>query len=223
MIAPLWSMRRTGIILTPNEESSYQAAWRHVGCVLSPLPIFFLTPHRFYLGIDPSLLIRCYGSSFATAETSFASLAFDAFPEEVPLDPYATPTYGILQAVSSRPPRSSKVGYHCEYSRRLLGPRLADQLAIPRGTARERIGVEFDVWSSWLMIAFGRKWREGWEKERVALFSQIIELLVVWQLGERRTNFAWREESKRADKFGKDEGEEPVRCASPFLHRARGG
>ena len=211
MIAPLWSMRRTGIVLSPHEESSYQAAWRHVGSVPSPFTTASLTPHSFYLGIDPTLLIRCYGSTFPIAETSFASLAFDAFPSSVPTDPYATPTYGILQAVSSRPPRSSQIGYHCEYSRRLLGPRLAEQLAIPRGSTRERLGVEVDVWSSWAMIAFGRRWRKGWERDRVKLFSQVIELLVVWQLGERRTNFVWREEGKRADKLGKDEGEEPVR------------
>lgn len=34
MIAPLWSMKRTGIHLTPREIASYQAAWRHIGFVL---------------------------------------------------------------------------------------------------------------------------------------------------------------------------------------------
>ena len=31
MIAPLWSAKRTGITLSPQECSAYQAAWRHVG------------------------------------------------------------------------------------------------------------------------------------------------------------------------------------------------
>lgn len=35
MIAPLWSLRRTGIALSPQEILSYQVAWRHIGCVQS--------------------------------------------------------------------------------------------------------------------------------------------------------------------------------------------
>lgn len=31
MIAPIWSLRRSGIHLSPFELASYQAAWRHVG------------------------------------------------------------------------------------------------------------------------------------------------------------------------------------------------
>jgi len=31
MIAPMWSLRRMGIKVTPREEAAYQVAWRHVG------------------------------------------------------------------------------------------------------------------------------------------------------------------------------------------------
>lgn len=31
MIAPLWSLRRTGIELSPQEMASFQVAWRHIG------------------------------------------------------------------------------------------------------------------------------------------------------------------------------------------------
>lgn len=31
MIAPTWSMRRSGVTMSPFEAASYQAAWRHIG------------------------------------------------------------------------------------------------------------------------------------------------------------------------------------------------
>lgn len=158
MIAPIWSLKRTGINLTPQELASYQTAWRHVG---------------YYLGIDSDLLAQYYGRSFAAAESNFAFLAFDLFPSEVPLDGYKTSTYAILSAVANRPPRPSTVGYHCEYSRTLLGDRLADQLALPRGTWRDKRAVMVDCVTSWIMVHFGRYYRRGWEFERQSLFSDV--------------------------------------------------
>jgi hypothetical protein len=172
------------------------------------------------LGCGPELLERCYGQDFATAEVAFASLAFDAFPETKPVDGLLTPTYRILSAVSNRPPRASTVGYHCEYSRTLLGGALADQLGIPRGTAREQRKVSIDMWSGYILTEFGRRWRKGWEAERMELFRELIYLLTVWQLGERRTTFAWRSDERRDQKLGEDEGEEPV---STHCRRSIGG
>lgn len=63
------------------------------------------------------------------------------------------------------------------------------------------------------MIYFGRVYgqygRGDWEFERQLLFSEIMELLVIWQLGSRRTLFAWREEQLHDLKFSELEGEEP--------------
>lgn len=183
MIAPLWSMRRSGIHLTPFEMSSYQAAWRHVG---------------YYLGCDPKFLNQFYGSSFALAESAFAALAFDAFPEEIPVDGYNTPTYKILLAVSERPPRAQSVEHHLQYSRRLLGTQLADQLALPRASFRHRFSVELDLWLGWSFVTFGRWWiRPGWDVDRIEWFKDVLPLLVLWNLGERRTTFAWRPEDRR--------------------------
>ncbi|KAJ3005313.1 hypothetical protein HKX48_000758, partial [Thoreauomyces humboldtii] len=193
MIAPLWAMRRCGIHVTAHEASSYQAAWRHVG---------------YYLGIDSDLLERCYGRSFATAETTFAALSFENFPSTPPCDGFTTPTYRILSAVADRHPRFTPVGFHCEYSRLVLGSRLADGLALPRGTLRERGAVWMDVAIGWCLVHFGHVWRAGWEMERQRLFASIVEMLVVAQLGERRSVFAWREEAVWADVLTKDEGED---------------
>ena len=70
--------------------------------------------------------------------------------------------------------------------------------------------MEFDIFSSWVLITFGRCWRQGWEHERQQLFARVVELLVVWQLGERRTLFAWRDEERRGESLTKSEGEDPV-------------
>lgn len=86
MIAPLWSLRRLGIQVTAREASSYQAVWKHVG---------------FYLGMQEDLLEKFYGGSHDLAEESFACLAFDAFPDEIPIDGFNTPTYQILNAGQS--------------------------------------------------------------------------------------------------------------------------
>lgn len=83
MIAPLWSLKRLGFKLSAREASSFQAVWKHVG---------------FYLGIEPDLLEKFYGQSHDLAEESFACLGFDAFPDEIPVDGYNTPTFQILNA-----------------------------------------------------------------------------------------------------------------------------
>ncbi|KAM0788584.1 hypothetical protein ACM66B_001706 [Microbotryomycetes sp. NB124-2] len=196
MIAPLWSLKRSGITLTDFELTSYQTAWRYVG---------------YYLGIDAHLLNEFYGTTYQDAESAFASLAFDAFPEESSaLDPLSTPTYKILSAVSERPPRKQSIGHHLQYSRRLLGTGLADQLSIPRRASwRDKLSVEFDLICSWTFVQFGRTWiRKGWDIDRQLLVKRVIPLLVMWNLGERRTVFAWREETRRQDKLGQDEGED---------------
>lgn len=108
----------------------------------------------------------------------------------------------------------STIGYHFEYSRLLLGDGLANHLALPPGTASDRWRVWVDVTVGRVLVEFGRRWRKGWERERVSLTGDIIELLVVWGLGERRTVFSVREEKDWEEKLREGESESPV---SPFL------
>ncbi|BGP38756.1 hypothetical protein JCM10450v2_002710 [Rhodotorula kratochvilovae] len=202
MIAPMWSLRRIGNKVTEREEAAYQVCWRHIG---------------YYLGISPDLLTRFYGASFQTAETYFASLAFSIFPAgPPPADPLATPQYKILSAISHRPPHPQGILHHVELCRLLLGPSLADQLALPHGTARDRLMVDVETWTGWALLAFGEAYAriagargQQWEKRRQDWFRRVIELVVVYHLGERRTVFAWREGDKHAAKLEELEGEDP--------------
>lgn len=45
------------------------------------------------------------------------------------------------------------------------------------------------------------------------IHAQIMQVLIVWQLGRRRTLFAWRVEELRELKFSELEGEDPVRLS----------
>ncbi|SCV67773.1 BQ2448_5384 [Microbotryum intermedium] len=141
-IAPLWSLRRMGLYLTPFESSTSGS----------------------------SLPERINGRSFVTAETSFAWIAFPAFPSEVQAeDGYQTPAHRILSAVSGLPPTGRSVRRHRELSRMLLRTRLADQLALPRGPRRDWLTRRYESSLSAAFILFGRHWpRKGWEEERQA-------------------------------------------------------
>ncbi|BGP23550.1 transmembrane protein [Rhodotorula toruloides] len=205
MVAPIWSLRRIGIQVMPREEAAYQVCWRHIG---------------YYLGISPTLLLKLYGSTFQAAETYFASLAFSIFPSGAPpSDPHSTPQYKILSSIANRPPRPSTVQQHVELCRLFLGPSLADQLALPESTWRERLTIDVEMWTAWALLAFGQtyaktpllgEWRgKSWEVRRQKWFRWAIELVVVYGLGERRTVFAWREADRQKSKLEKDEGEEP--------------
>ncbi|GAA5965183.1 hypothetical protein JCM8115_005383 [Rhodotorula mucilaginosa] len=216
MIAPVWSLRRIGVRMTEREEAAYQVCWRHIG---------------YYLGIQPELLTRLYGGTFATAETFFASLAFGLFPAgPPPAEPFATPQYKILSAIAGRPPKPTRVEHHLELCRLLLGPSLADQLALPRGSLRDVLSVDLEIWTGWALLTFGAvysrvpglgRWRgRRWEAERRRWFQWVIELVVIWQLGERRSLFVWRDGEKHALKLDVAEGEEPGIEMGPHVGRA---
>jgi hypothetical protein len=178
--------------------------------------------HSFHLGISPSLLTRCYGSSFATAETYFASLAYSVYPTgPPPSDPFSTPQYKILSAVCARPPRGQPVEHHIALTRLCLGGKMADQLALPSSSWVDNLRVDVEVWSGWALLAFGHHYARlagsrgrEWEGRRQKWVRRVLELLVVWQLGERRTTFQWREADRHHAKLTEEEGEEPVRCLS---------
>lgn len=195
--------------MSHREKRAYQVAWRHVG---------------FYLGITPSLLTRYYGRTFETTESSFASLAYAIFPSgEPPADPYTTPQYKILSAVAARPPRGKRVEHHLELCRLCIGPSLAAQLAIPRGSWRDVWTVETERLMSWGLLMFGDAYSrfggargKRWESRRRDWFRWVVKLLVIWQLGEKRTVFAWRDEARHGDKLGLEEGEDAVSFRSSY-------
>lgn len=97
---------------------------------------------------------------------------------------------------------------------------------MPDSQWRERLAVDFEMWSAWTLLAFGQayaripllgEWRgKSWEVRRQKWFRWAIELVVVFGLGERRTVFAWREADRHESKLQKDEGEEPVRPLLAF-------
>ncbi|GAA5935307.1 oxygenase MpaB family protein [Sporobolomyces koalae] len=200
-VGPVWSMTRNGYSMSRRERTAYQTAWRHVG---------------YYLGIEPALLTRYYGRTFETVESSFASLAYSIFPSgPPPSDPFSTPQYKILSAVAARPPRGKPIGHHLELCRLCIGPELSNQLALPRGTWKDYSTVEIERLLGWSLLTFGHVYStyggmrgKRWEERRRDLFRWIVKLLVVWQLGQRRTVFAWRDETKHGDKLGIEEGED---------------
>ncbi|GAA5828371.1 hypothetical protein JCM11251_006217 [Rhodosporidiobolus azoricus] len=202
MIAPIWTIRRMGVHISQREIDAYQACWRHVG---------------YYLGISPTLLTRVYTSHFSSSETFFASLAYSIFPTgPPPSDPLKTPQYKILSAVCDRPPRGQPITHHIALCRLALGPKLADQLALPQSSMRDGLRADLEVWIGWSLVFFGSTYARlggsrgrNWEARRQRWFRRVLELLVIWQLGERRTVYAWREVERHGEKLEKHEGEEP--------------
>lgn len=188
-LAPLWCQKRLGIRLSPQEELAFLATWRHIG---------------YYLGISPHLL-QTYFNTAGKANAShahrfFACVAFHLFTPSIPKNPRATPTYTILHAVAHRPPNDKTTGFHCELSRFLLGPGLANQLAIPRGTWADWLAVQQHGWTSWLTASFSAVYRPQWEVQRQNLFRRVMYLIVCWQLGERRSTFTYKEQKDHEKK-----------------------
>lgn len=178
-IAPLWSLKRMGLRLTAAEELAYVATWRHIG---------------YYLGITPARLRRHY-SSVESASKLFACtaghlLAFDTYTDS---DPRATQTYRLLEATAGRPPQNAPVEQALALSRALLGDGLADRLALVPPSRRMRWRVKRQFFMTWSLCAFGRSYLRRWEVERVQVTRTLIQMIVCWQLGVRRTRFTIKE------------------------------
>lgn len=195
-LAPLWCQRRLGVHLSPEEELAFIACWRHIG---------------YYLGVHPWLL-KTFLSAPPVSPTQelttsrshrfFASIAFHLFGDSLPPeDPFKTSSYRILNSIAYRPPTGKSPGYHCELSRMLLGPGLADQLGIPAGSAKDRWAVYRHSWESWAQATFGKYYRAGWEIDKALLFKRVMTLVVTWQLGEKRSTYSWRDERHHSSKI----------------------
>ncbi|KAL8279965.1 hypothetical protein RQP46_007546 [Phenoliferia psychrophenolica] len=210
MVGPTWALQRMGIHLSKRESDAYQAVWRHVG---------------FYLGIDHRLLDRICAPTFAGTEVAFASLLFAVFPRSRPPRPQpstSTSTYSLLAAIVGREPKPHlKIGFHCEMARLLLGPILADQLALPSGTMLDRLVVHKEIALARMFVEFGKWWRSGWEKERISLTGELVNSLIVTGLGQRRSVFSWREEKDWANALKSSESEAPdVKGSAAFWGEA---
>lgn len=178
-IAPLWSLKRMGLRLTAAEELAYVAAWRHIG---------------YYLGITPARLHRHY-ASVNSASKLFACTAGHllAFESNTDIDARATQTYRLLEATAGRPPQNAPVEQALALSRELLGNGLADRLALPPPSRRMRWRVKRQFVMTWSLCAFGRCYLQRWEVERVQVTRTLIQMIVCWQLGVRRTKFTIKE------------------------------
>ena len=185
-----------------EEELAFIAAWRHVG---------------YYLGISPGLLSTFYNTDNPRTTSSshrfFACIAMHLYASPIPpKDPFSTATYKVLHAVAHRPPSDKATLYHCEMSRMLLGPGLANQLGIPRGSLKDRLQVKQHAWNSWITARFSRSYLGRWEIQRQALFRRVITLIIAWQLGNRRSRFTWKDEKDHDKKISEllhDEAGEP--------------
>nr|XP_031858553.1 uncharacterized protein CI109_006076 [Kwoniella shandongensis]KAA5525625.1 hypothetical protein CI109_006076 [Kwoniella shandongensis] len=176
-IAPLWSLRKSGIHLTEEEEAAYVAVWRHIG---------------YYLGISPSRLATHYTGPKIVNNASklFSCVTMHLFSFDLEFDDYrATSTYRILASVAERPPRKTKIEKHLAISRFLIGDKLADKLLIPptsRWIAAEmRVARSID----WALFSFGQVYTQRWEVERVTITKLLVTMIVCWQLGVKRTKF----------------------------------
>ncbi|KAL8279970.1 hypothetical protein RQP46_007551 [Phenoliferia psychrophenolica] len=155
-----------GINLTERECSAYAAVWKLVG---------------HYIGIESELLEIICPTSFTATEVAFANLFFGLSPPDAPIQPAVSTaplSYEVLAIINSFTTPSYDLGYNFEYARMILGPALANQLAIPDGTWSDWFAVQRDVNLAWMLVEFGRHWRSGWEAERVAFSNAQARRLV---------------------------------------------
>jgi len=125
--------------------------------------------------------------------------------DAVTTDFKASSTYRLLASVANRPPRNLPVEHSLAVSRFMLGDGFADILAIPRTTFVRNVRMQFGMFMEWALVYFGRCWTTRWEVERVAMTRKVIQMIVVWQLGGRRTKFTSKVFSVTAEK---DDGTE---------------
>lgn len=180
-VAPIWSMRRLKMSLTKAEETSYVLLWQHIG---------------YYMGIDPVLLERHF-SSLDAAEKVFASCAFHLFADLEPLyDAKKSHSYRLLLSVAERPPQYTPVAKMCYLSSMFMGPQLAQYLGLPQDSTRsQQLQVNAAMFSSRMLVKFGRYYRKGWEYNRQLYTRDAITMLIGWQLGEKRSIFTLKTEA----------------------------
>ena len=165
---------------------------------------------RYYLGISPDRL-RQYYSTVEDAMKIFACHTMHLFTSDVvTVDFKTTSTYRLLASVADRPPRHVPVEHSLAVSRFLLGDGFADRLGIPRTTFRQNLKLQSGLFVEWALVYFGRVWTHRWEEERVTLMRRLIQMVVVWQLGGRRTKFTSKDYMTTTEKIEGSEDDDEL-------------
>jgi hypothetical protein len=164
---------------------AYIAVWRHIGWV----QVVLKAETSYYLGISPHRL-RKYYATVEDAMKIFACHTMHLFTSDAITDDFeSTSTYRLLSSVANRPPQHVPVEHSLAVSRFLLGDGFADLLGIPRTTFIRNLRFQSGMFIEWSLVAFGRCWTNRWEEQRITLTRRVIQMIVVWQLGGKRTKF----------------------------------
>lgn len=178
-VACMWSMERMRIYISQEDKEAYISAWRHIG---------------YYMGIQRVHLERFYRDYHSAEKHLCSSIAHLLEPELG--KPSGMLPLRLLNGMSNRPLYGHSLQYHAELSRLLIGDKLADVFQLPRGSLRTRIGLWGSLALMRLELWFGRRYRFGWEKERIRLMKEFVHWLVMWQVGKRqafeRTGFGYK-------------------------------
>ncbi|KAL8293224.1 hypothetical protein RQP46_000918 [Phenoliferia psychrophenolica] len=87
------------------------------------------------------------------------------------------------------------VGFYLGIEAKLLDQIAGASLALPSGSWADRGLVKIHTTALWSVVAFGRRWRAGWEKERIDLSSELIQSVMTHGLGKKFEVFIWKDEA----------------------------
>jgi len=91
-----------------------------------------------------------------------------------------------------------------------MGRQLAEYLGLPQDASSvQKLKVNAAMFGSRMLVKFGRYYRPGWELQRQLLTQRIIDMLIAWQLGEKRSIFTMKTEAdfgKSLEEIGSAEG-----------------
>ena len=162
----------------------------------------------YYLGVSPDRLLRYY-STVDDAMKIFACNTMHLFSIDVVAAEFkVSSTYRLLASVADRPPRNIPIEHSFAVSRFLLGDGFADRLGLPETTFRRNLKLRLGMSIEWALVYFGRCWTNRWEVERVTMTRMLIQMIVVWQLGGKRTLFTPKEFALTPEKHNEADDDE---------------
>ena len=199
-IAVLVSLQRMGVNPTPQEREDFVALWRHIG---------------FYMGIEPSILQRCFQTAHAADQFLFSIVRhlFADLEEDVKAgrETPPAPTMPVLRSVSDRPPFFVPKEAHCASSRHMIGSRLASALHIPPTPFKYVALLQLTYVTVWYPVLFGTYWRSGWERSRRDLARPLLRRLITWSMGLKISRFSGEGTSLEEKTLDQAEGQLLVR------------
>jgi hypothetical protein len=177
-IAPICCLSRLPHLSLPSlqDQTTFIHLWRYIG---------------FYMGVSPEIL-RAHFSTLEQATKFLASTTLHLVPmdDESKESMKHAPTMPIIRAISNRQPFPATFEHNSALTRFLVGDTLADQLLVPRTSAREAIKLRLRLIYERIPQWFGEFYpRAGWRKERHVLTRVAMARIIRWQLGMRRTQF----------------------------------